>query len=116
MLYFVLKVTVTVLVVVAVSEVAKRSTLLAALLASLPLVSLLAMSWLYVETRSAEKVAELATGILWMIVPSLALFVLLPLLLRRGVGFYLSMGISVGVTAGLYLVMLVLLRRFGAAA
>ena len=79
MTYFILNTAITALVVVTVSEVAKRSSLLGGVLASLPLVSLLAMLWLYIDTRDSGKVSELATSILWMILPSLSLFVLLPL-------------------------------------
>ena len=111
--YLVLKLVITAVLVVGVSEIAKRSTLIGGILASLPLVSLLAMIWLYVDTKSAEKVADLATSILWMIVPSLSLFVLLPVLLKRGVGFYLSLSVSSAVMVACYLVTVGVLRRFG---
>ena len=63
----------TAVLVVAISEVAKRSSLLGAVLASIPLTSVLAMIWLYADTGDAEKVADLATGIFWLVLPSLAL-------------------------------------------
>ena len=78
---YVIKVVVTAVVVVAVAEIAKRSPLWAALLASLPLTSLLAFVWLYLETGETEPVATLSHSILWQVLPSLVLFVSLPLLL-----------------------------------
>ena len=82
MLAVTIKIVVTAVLVVAISEVAKRSTLLGAVLASLPLTSLLAMIWLYADTGDAQQVADLASGIFWLVLPSLVLFVALPLLLR----------------------------------
>jgi hypothetical protein len=84
-----------------------------ALLASLPLTSVLAMLWLYLDTKEIGKVAELATGIFWLVIPSLVFFISLPFLLKKGVNFYLSMGISMSVTAGCYFLMITLLTRFG---
>ena len=115
MAYLVLKVVITALLVVAVSEVARRSTLWAGLLASLPLVSLLAMFLLYAESRSVEKVATLATSILWMILPTLPVFMLLPVMLKRGWNFYVSMGLAMALMAGLYVVMLSVLKKLGVA-
>jgi len=108
-----LKVLATSLIVVAVSETSKRSALLGALLASLPLTSLLAMGWLWADTRDPEKIAQLATGIFWLVLPSLVLFIALPLLLRRGVPFLPSMLISIALTVVSYFAMLGLLKRFG---
>lgn len=66
-------------------------------MASLPLVSILAIFWLYFESKDVEQVANLASGIFWMVFPSLLLFLLLPYLLRQGVNCYLAMLLSVGV-------------------
>lgn len=69
---FAIKVIFTVVVVVAVSEIAKRSSFWGALLASLPLTSLLAFIWLYVDTGDAQGVANLSQGIFWLVLPSLS--------------------------------------------
>src|SRR5262245_16709492 len=108
---YVIKVAITAGVVVAVAEVAKRSSLWAALLASLPLTSVLAFIWLYRDTGSTARVAELSLGILWLILPSLVLFVVLPLLLRLGWGFWLSLGTASAATVVSYFGMLRLLAR-----
>jgi hypothetical protein len=115
MLYYLAKVLISALLIVAISEIAKRSTGFAALVAALPLVSLLAFIWLYIENASAEQISALSNQIFWLVLPSLLLFVLFPCLLRNGVNFWLSLGLSVTATAGFYLALLPLLRRMGVA-
>ena len=95
MTYTLIKFGVSAAIIVAVSEIAKRSSFLGGLLASLPLTSLLAFIWLWHDTRDAQKVAALSTSILWLVLPSLVLFLVLPLLLKRGVSFYPALGASV---------------------
>ncbi len=113
MWHYVVKITLTALVVVAVSEVAKRSTFWSAALASLPLTSLLAMAWLYLDTADSARVAQLSDSILWLVLPSLALFIALPVLLRAGVNFWASLMLACVVTAMAYLGMVWCLNRFG---
>ncbi|MDP2057278.1 MAG: DUF3147 family protein, partial [Thiobacillus sp.] len=88
---YALKIGLSALILVAIAEVAKRSTFWAAALASLPLTSLLAFVWLYLDTGDVQKVAALSSGIFWLVLPSLLLFVLLPVLLRNGMGFWPSL-------------------------
>jgi hypothetical protein len=113
MLYVTIKVLLTSVLVVAVSEAAKRSALFGALIASLPLTSILAMFWLYIDTGDTEKISRLSTGIFWLVLPSLVLFLSLPILLRSGVGFYPSMAVSIGLTIGAYFAMLYVLGLAG---
>ena len=91
---------------VLISEVSKRSSFLGAILASAPLISVLAMMWVYLDTRDVLKIAALSSSIFWLVLASLALFIALPLLLKAGVNFYLSMGMSIGVTVFCYWLML----------
>lgn len=113
MLYYAIKVIISALLIVAVSEIAKRSTGFAALVASLPLTSLLAFVWLHMETASPDKIADLSSQIFWLVLPSLLLFLLLPLLLKHGLSFWVSLGLSMAATAGCYIALLPLLRRMG---
>jgi hypothetical protein len=113
MVYTAVKVFVTAVLVVAIAETAKRSTVLGGIIASLPLTSLLAMIWLYGETGDTAKVASLATSIFWYVLPSLVLFLALPMLLGRGVGFWLSLFIASALTFAAYLLMTAILPRFG---
>jgi hypothetical protein len=113
MLYYTIKILLSSLVIVAVSEIAKRSSLLGAALASLPLTSLLAFVWLYVDTGDTQKVASLSSDVFWLVLPSLPLFLLLPWLLRMGWGFWLSLGLAVAVTLACYGMMLLAFKQFG---
>jgi hypothetical protein len=112
-LYYVLKFTISALLIVAISEVSKRYSLTAGILASLPIVSVLAMIWLYIDTASIEKVSQLSTSIFWMVLPSLSLFIILPLLLKNKVPFYPALMISASVMVLLYYITIVVLRKLG---
>ena len=113
MLYLVIKAAVSGVIVAAVSEIARRYPGWGGLVASLPLTSLLAMLWLWRDTRDAGRVAELAGSTFWFILPSLPLFIVLPLLLRSNLGLWLSMAIVVAGTLALYALMFWAAPRLG---
>ena len=113
MAYYLFKVVLTTSLIVAISEVSKRTTFFGGLLASLPIVSYLGMIWLYVETRDQQKVADLSNSVFWLVLPSLPFFVLLPVLLKKTANFYVSFGVATMAMLGVYAVMLVTLRKFG---
>jgi hypothetical protein len=113
MSYYITKLFITALLIVLISEISRRSTFAGAILASIPLVSVLAMLWLYFDTHDAGKVSTLATSVFWLVIPSLALFISLPILLKNGVNFYLSMGISIAITVGCYFLMIITLEYYG---
>ena len=102
MLYLLIKALVSGALVAAVSEIARRYPGWGGLVASLPLTSLLAMLWLWRDSGDTERVAELSASTIWFILPSVPLFIALPLLLRSGLGFWLSMAIVVAATVLLY--------------
>lgn len=110
---YVLKIVISAVVLVAVSELAKRSSFWGAALASLPLTSLLAFVWLYLDSGEVQGVSALSQGIFWLVLPSLVLFIALPLLLRSGAGFWLSLALSCFATAVAYFGMVRLLGVFG---
>jgi len=111
MLYYALKVFISAIVIVAISEIAKRNTGFAVLVASLPLTSLLAFIWLHLEGTASSQIADLSRQVLWLVLPSLLLFLLLPMLLKQGLGFWLSLSPSATVTIGCYFVFFFILRR-----
>ena len=113
MAYYLIKIAVTTILIVAISEIAKRSSFAGALLASLPLISVLAMLWLYIDTNDVTKVSALATSVFWLVLPSLVLFVTLPLLLKQGLHFYVSISISIGLTVVCYWLMVTVLNHYG---
>ena len=106
------KVLSTAAVVVAVSEIAKRSSFWGAVLASLPLTSLLAFVWLYLDTGNTQGIATLSQSIFWLVLASLPLFLVLPLLLKAGWPFWPSLGSACLVTVGAYFALVWGLRHF----
>ena len=113
MLYFILKCALSGIIVAVVSEVAKRSPAFGALIVSLPLVSLLGIIWLWRDTGDAVRIANHAESTFWYVLPSLPMFLVLPAMLRAGIGFWPSMGAGCALTNMLYLVTAWSLARFG---
>ncbi len=111
--YFILKTIVTVVLVLVISAIARRSTLLGGILASIPLVSVLAMIWLYAETRDTARIEAFSMSVFWLVIPSLVLFVSLPALLRAGLGFYPSLAVAIALTVVAYSALIVLLGWAG---
>lgn len=112
MVWLVFKYLVTAGVVVAVSEVAKRSDRLGGLIAALPMVTVLALIWLYVEQQPQEKIANHAWYTFWYVVPTLPMFLVFPWLLPR-LGFWPTLGVSVILTIACFAAFALLVKRFG---
>jgi hypothetical protein len=113
MLYLAAKALLSGLIVAAVSEIAKRSPALGALILSLPLVSILAFIWLWRESADTEGIAALSQSTFWFTLPTLPMFLVLPALLRNGVSFIAALGLSCLLTAILFAAMAWALGRFG---
>jgi uncharacterized membrane protein (GlpM family) len=112
MTQYIIKLLISAAVIVAVSEISKRNTFVGGLLASLPLTSLLAMLWLYHDTRDAAKVSSLSTSILWLVLPSLAFFIALPALLKIHLNFYASFAAATAIMLACYGLMVLVFKRF----
>ena len=89
-------------IVVGASELAKKTTLLGALVISIPVTSIMAMIWLYKDTGDSTQVADFAESILWLVIPSCALFLVLPYLLRKGWEFEAAMAVGILATIMAY--------------
>lgn len=113
MFLFVIKAVISGLLVATISLIARRYPGWGGLVASLPLVSLLSMLWLYGETRDTERVAELAMGAFWFFLPSIPMFLLIPAMLRSGYGFGVTMALAILLTMGLYALMGLMAPRLG---
>ena len=113
MLYLTLKALISGALVAAVSEVAKRYPGLGGLIASLPLVSVLGMIWLWRDTHDAPNMIAHVDGTLWFVLPSLPMFVLIPAMMRRGAGFWPALASGCLLTMALYALMVWLGPRFG---
>jgi hypothetical protein len=114
MLWLAFKYLITAAIVVAVSEFAKRSDKLGALLAALPLVTILALIWLHVEHQPEQKIANHAWYTFWYVVPTLPMFLVFPWLLPR-FGFWLTLAACVVLTLVLFGLFALIARRFGMA-
>jgi hypothetical protein len=113
MLYYAIKIAVSAVLITVISEIAKRNSAFAALIAALPLTSILAFVWMQWDGAAPDKIAELSVQIFWLVIPSLALFLILPLLLKQGLGFWPSLGLSAAATAASYFLLLPILRKLG---
>lgn len=112
-MYTIFKIILTAMIIVGISEIAKRSTLIAGIVASIPLTSLLALTWLYFDTQSSSTVMDLSRNILLMIPPSLTFFIALNSLLGWNTAFTLSLLISIVLTAVVYWIYFYILNFFG---
>jgi hypothetical protein len=101
--YLILKFGISAALLVAVSEIARRSSWLAALLASLPLTTLLAMVWMHFDGAPEREIAQLSRDVFWLVLASLPLFLLLAFLLERGWSFWVSLALCSVLTAAIYL-------------
>lgn len=113
MIYYIIKVVTSAVLVVAISEISKKNSFVGSVFASLPLVSIVAFIWLYIDTGSVQKVIDLSKGIFWLVIPSLSMFIVLPYLLQRGINFYYALIISMIVLVVLYFAMIAILDKFG---
>jgi hypothetical protein len=113
MTYLIVKAAISGVLVMIISEVARRSPGIGGLIASLPLVSVLAIIWLWRDTSDVERIAAHAESTFWFVLPSLPMFLLFPALLRHGIGFWLALVISCALTMVLYSLTIWLLPRFG---
>ena len=113
MTYLIVKALISGVIMAIVSEVAKRSPGLGALIASLPLVSILAMIWLWRDTSDVQRIASHAEATFWFVIPTLPMFLVLPYLLRSGTQFWLALSLSCLLTIGLYVLTMWLLPRLG---
>ena len=98
---------------VTITELLRRSRFWGALLASLPLTSLLALVWMHRDGAGSERIATTTLDIFWLVLPSLVFFLLLPALLRAGAAFWPSLPLSCAATAGAYGLMGLFLHRAG---
>jgi hypothetical protein len=113
MTYLLIKAALSGIIVMAVAEVARRSPGVGGLIASLPLVSILAMIWPWQDTADTERVAAQSEATFWFVLPSLPMFLVLPAMLRHGLGFWPALALLCLLTMDLYWFTIWALARFG---
>lgn len=115
MFYLAVKAGLSGLLAALVSEIAKRSPAFGALVASLPLISIMAVIWLWRDTGDTERIAAHMQATFWYVLPSLPMFLVMPALLRASVGFWPSLLASCALTVALYFLTVWALGKFGIA-
>ncbi len=108
-----IKLIVSAAIIAIASEAAKRSVLLAAIIISIPLTSIISIGWVWWESHDTAKVIALSNGIFWMVVPSLVFFMVLSGLLKTGFRFEMAMAFAIAVMAVGYAFYALILRKFG---
>ena len=112
-MYTIIKFIFTASVIVIISEIAKRSTLITGIVAFIPLTSLLAFMWLYFDTQDPNSIRDLSRNILLMIHPSMTFFIVLYSFIGWNISFYSSLSISILLTAFVYWLYFFILGFFG---
>jgi len=113
MLYLAVKAALSGIIIAIVSEIARRSPGFGGLIVSLPLISLLTFVWLWRDTGDATRIAALSHSAFWFFLPSMPLFLVLPALLRAGLGFWAALALACLLTIALYGAMALAAPRFG---
>ena len=106
------KIIISALLIWVISEVSRRFTFWGAVLASIPLISVISFIWIYFETKDIAKITKLSYSIFWLVIPSLVLFLILPVLLKFKLNFFIALSISIGVTTLSYLATIYALNTF----
>lgn len=109
---FLIKTVVSALLIATIATVSKKLPTLGAIIASLPLTSILAMIWLYQDTRDVSKIIDLSYSIFWIVIPSLIFFIILPIFLKKHINFYLSLLCSSIIMIVSYYIYIAILKYF----
>ena len=113
MKYIFLKLIISSGIITVVSEISKKSSFIGGLVASIPLISVLSIIWLYIDSKDIEKIKSLSTSIFWMVIPSLVLFLSVPILINIGFNFWYSLLIAIILTIASYLLTIFFLSHYG---
>jgi len=112
----ILKYLITAAIVVAASELGKRSDRLGALLIALPMVTIIAMIWLHIEAKGTEQVARVANHAyytFWYVIPTLPMFLVMSRILKNGVNFWIALLVYIIGTVALFYLSYFLLKKVG---
>ena len=112
MAYNIIKIIISAILIALISEVSKRSTFFGAILASIPLVSVMAMIWLYIDTNDSLQVVQLSKSIFWLVIPSLVLFITFPFFIRLQLSFYTALSASLIAMVITYFITIAILDKF----
>ncbi len=111
MLYYIIKLVLSAILILLISEIGKHNTFMGSLLASLPLISIISIIWIYLDTKDVDRIMNLSYNIFWFVLPSLTLFISLPIFLKYGLNFYISLISSIICTIIFYFIMIFFLQN-----
>lgn len=110
---FIIRALLSGLIIATIAALGRKAPALAALVASLPLISILGMIWLWRDTSDSRLLADHAEATLWYVLPSLPMFLLIPAMLRSGQNFWVALATGIALTIVLYLLTITVAARFG---
>ena len=100
-------------IIALIALIGRKAAAVAALVASLPLISILGMIWLWRDSGDSALLADHAEATFWYVLPSLPIFLFIPWMLRSGFNFWLALGAAIVMTFILYLATIGIAARFG---
>ena len=112
-MFNVIKIIISALIIFMASEIAKKDTLVGAIIVSLPMISLLSIIWIYVETRDIERIISFSYNVFSMIIPSLSFFLTLAYFLKKNISFSISLMLSIVIMIVLYFGLATLYKKIG---
>jgi len=98
----IVKVIISAMIILVATEISNRSTTIAAIIIALPLVSIISLIWIWVETKDIEQISIISKQVFWFVIPGLPMFLILPFFLSKGLGFFISLIISCLITVILF--------------
>ena len=112
LMFNITKILISALIIFIASEIGKRDSLIGAIIVSLPMISLITISWIYFETKDIDKIIAFSHGVFAMIMPSLSFFITLPYFLKK-INFIPSMFLSISIMIVLYFALSMLYKKIG---
>lgn len=110
---FIIRAALSGIIVAIIALVSRRYPGLGGLIASLPLISVLGMVWLWHDTGDREAVATYLSSALWYFLPTIPMFIFMPMMLRHGVSFWATLAVGIFITMLLYALMNRALSAYG---
>ncbi len=99
---FLLKTILSALVIAFASELSARSRFISAILISLPLTSILALTWMHVDGQTSQNISQSSKEILLFVLPSLVFFIVLSQFLNSGFTYWPALVLSCLITGLVY--------------
>ena len=113
MLYFILNIVIILIVIVLVFEISKKNSVFGAVIGSIPIITVLSMIWPYIDIKDIGKIKNFSFNIFWIVIPSLVLFISLPILINNDFNFWFSLAIAIFFPIIFYILTILILSNYG---